>query len=230
MDVNAHPAKLEVRFREGRMVHDFLFQALHRSLAEQRPGQSPAGRRLIACREPEPQGVECASRRRVNQAPDAVAPANLLADEFTDEELPRLARLAHAAILSYPADDKSLPRSLAAPLGFRLISQAVSRTNRKLRASFIRKRPATRRVSLKNRADQSMPPLGFALAHIHNIYILAETANGVILVDAHAAHERVTYERLKQHYHAAHLVSQPLLLPIKIKVSVAEADTGRTGA
>jgi len=66
--------------------------------------------------------------------------------------------------------------------------------------------------------------LGFALAHIHNIYILAETANGVILVDAHAAHERVTYERLKNHYHSRAIVSQPLLLPIKLQVSAAEAD------
>jgi DNA mismatch repair protein MutL len=74
--------------------------------------------------------------------------------------------------------------------------------------------------------ESAMPPLGFALAHIHNIYILAETANGVILVDAHAAHERVTYERLKSHYHSKAIVSQPLLLPIKLQVSAAEADLG----
>jgi DNA mismatch repair protein MutL len=74
--------------------------------------------------------------------------------------------------------------------------------------------------------ESAMPPLGFALAHIHNIYILAETANGVILVDAHAAHERVTYERLKNHYHSKAIVSQPLLLPIKLQVSAAEADLG----
>jgi DNA mismatch repair protein MutL len=72
--------------------------------------------------------------------------------------------------------------------------------------------------------DQSAPPLGFALAHIHNIYILAETEQGVILVDAHAAHERVTYERLKQNYHQEQMVTQPLLLPIKLKVSAAEAE------
>lgn len=73
-------------------------------------------------------------------------------------------------------------------------------------------------------AEQVMPPLGFALAHIHNIYILAETANGIILVDAHAAHERVTYERLKQHYQNRAIVSQPLLLPIKLQLTAAEAD------
>jgi DNA mismatch repair protein MutL len=73
-------------------------------------------------------------------------------------------------------------------------------------------------------ASTEVPPLGYAVAHLHNIYILSETPTGVILVDAHAAHERVTYERLKQQYQQGSLVSQPLLLPIKIAVSVAEAN------
>jgi DNA mismatch repair enzyme (predicted ATPase) len=67
-------------------------------------------------------------------------------------------------------------------------------------------------------------PLGQAIAHLHNVYILSETPTGIILVDAHAAHERVTYERLKQQYQNGSVPSQPLLLPIKIKVSAAEAD------
>ena len=80
------------------------------------------------------------------------------------------------------------------------------------------------RKPLPAQPDQAIPPLGFAVAHLHNIYILSETRNGVILVDAHAAHERVTYERLKQHYEQGAVPSQPLLLPIKIKVSSKEAD------
>jgi DNA mismatch repair protein MutL len=68
------------------------------------------------------------------------------------------------------------------------------------------------------------PPLGHAVAHLHNIYILSETQNGLILVDAHAAHERIGYERLKKQMQAGGVASQPLLLPIKIKVSPAEAD------
>jgi DNA mismatch repair protein MutL len=73
-------------------------------------------------------------------------------------------------------------------------------------------------------AQPDARPLGHAIAHLHNIYILSETPNGVILVDAHAAHERVTYERLKQQHQNGAVPSQPLLLPIKIKVSPAEAD------
>jgi DNA mismatch repair protein MutL len=66
--------------------------------------------------------------------------------------------------------------------------------------------------------------LGYAIAHLHNIYILSETRNGIILVDAHAAHERIIYERLKQQSQEGRVASQPLLLPIKINVSQAEAD------
>ena len=68
------------------------------------------------------------------------------------------------------------------------------------------------------------PPLGYAIAHLHNIYILAETATGIILVDTHAAHERVAYERLKQQHAEGAIPSQPLLLPIKLNVTAAEAD------
>jgi DNA mismatch repair protein MutL len=62
------------------------------------------------------------------------------------------------------------------------------------------------------------------MAHLHNIYILSETQTGIILVDAHAAHERITYERLKKQYHQGHIANQPLLLPVKISVTSNEAD------
>jgi DNA mismatch repair protein MutL len=66
--------------------------------------------------------------------------------------------------------------------------------------------------------------LVFSIAHLHNIYILSETPKGIILVDAHAAHERVCYEQLKQQYQNSAVIRQPLLLPIKIKVSPKEAE------
>jgi DNA mismatch repair protein MutL len=69
-----------------------------------------------------------------------------------------------------------------------------------------------------------IPPLGYAIAHLHSIFILTETEKGIILVDAHAAHERVNYERLKKQYHQGTVPSQPLLLPLKIQVTGTEAD------
>jgi len=198
VDVNAHPTKLEVRFREGRMVHDFLFQALHRSLAEQRPGSTPI---------------------QIIDESELVAARPALTEQAT---LP----------LSFPEAETSLLAQSPNPVLSITSRQASFRSE-----SYHRQSPASVNVAeqiqayakLYPQADhlptaQTVPPLGFALAHIHNIYILAETANGIILVDAHAAHERVTYERLKKSYQQAALVSQPLLLPIKIQVTAAEAD------
>jgi DNA mismatch repair protein MutL len=166
VDVNAHPAKLEVRFREGRLVHDFLFSALHRSLAKVRPG-----------------------------------------DKIMDA-LPQTQPIphAHASItptLSYnprPPQQASLPLQVEEP--------------RHAYAAALYQTPDI----------VATPALGQAIAHLHNVYILAETPTGIILVDAHAAHERVTYERLKQQQQNGAIPRQPLLLPIKIKLSAAEAE------
>ncbi|MFA6053178.1 MAG: DNA mismatch repair endonuclease MutL [Methylobacter sp.] len=175
VDVNAHPAKLEVRFREGRLVHDFLFSALHRSLADLRPGH----------------GVDHgAARQAMTESAPQPRP-------FSD------AKPAYS----------SMPQQASLPLHVEEQIQAY--------ASLYRApEPAAQQPTQPTEAR----PLGHAIAHLHNIYILSETPNGVILVDAHAAHERVTYERLKQQHQNGAVPSQPLLLPIKIKVSSAEAD------
>lgn len=206
VDVNAHPTKLEVRFREGRMVHDFLFQALHRSLAEQRPGQEPAHaidlQTLPIGAASPPVVLETKPMPSVQDA----LPLSL-SDQLDAGERP--ARTAGSS-------GASAPRIPSYP-AIKVEPASVSDQLQAYRKLFPQEQQAPA-------ADQPIPPLGFALAHIHNIYILAETANGIVLVDAHAAHERVTYERLKQHYHNRAMVSQPLLLPIKIQVTAAEAD------
>jgi len=180
VDVNAHPAKLEVRFREGRLVHDFLFSALHRSLANLRPGHQDI--------------AETKTSEFASLSPIQAQPPHRVFDSRPDYN-------------SRPPQQASLPLQ-------------VEEEIRAYAALY----PEAARKSLPVQPDQAMLPLGFAVAHLHNIYILSETQNGVILVDAHAAHERVTYERLKQHYEQGAVPSQPLLLPIKIKVSSKEAD------
>jgi len=179
VDVNAHPAKLEVRFREGRLVHDFLFSALHRSLAEVRPGQ-----------------VQYLDQS-IEQQPQSTPPYS------STEQRPA------AVFSSRPVQQTILPLRVEEDI------QAY--------ASLY---PKTASVQYATPPNQHLEdrPLGNAIAHLHNIFILAETKTGIILVDAHAAHERVTYERLKQQHQQGAVPSQPLLLPIKLRVSIQEAD------
>ncbi|MDD5266850.1 MAG: DNA mismatch repair endonuclease MutL [Methylococcales bacterium] len=183
VDVNAHPAKLEVRFREGRLVHDFLFSALHRSLADIRPQHSEIQ----------------------------------VSDSLTGQTAPELTpQQTRPDFVPKPVYGQRPPQQSSLPL---TVAETI-----KAYASLY---PEDQTVSKQEHPlppTQDTPPLGFARAHLHNIYILAETPRGIILVDAHAAHERVTYERLKQQYQQGAVPSQPLLLPIKINVSTAEAD------
>jgi DNA mismatch repair protein MutL len=215
VDVNAHPTKMEVRFREGRLVHDFLFSALHRSLADIRPGHqvradivnvgwvTTAGMQEVEqCREQLPsdsvtQQLELQTSSVPNEKTNNIVWLN-------DSE----ARQSKPNFAAKPAYSPK-PHQASLPLHVEESIQAYA-------ALHPKPEPVTPQPEAK--------PLGHAIAHLHNIYILSETPDGIILVDAHAAHERVTYERLKQQYQNGSVPSQPLLLPIKITVSTAEAD------
>jgi len=182
VDVNAHPAKLEVRFREGRLVHDFLFSALHRSLADLRPGE------IVHELQVQPQEL------------------------FTP--LPPLQERTISSVEAKPAYRQWQPQQTALPLS----------VEEEIKAYASLHPDSGPKQALPQQENREIPPLGYAVAHLHNIYILSETQNGIILVDTHAAHERISYERLKQQYQNNTVIRQPLLLPIKIKVSAIEAD------
>ena len=173
VDVNAHPAKHEVRFRESRLVHDFLFRTVHQVLADLRPA--------VAQSEPGPahplpaSAYSSGQRHRQSGMPLQV-----------NEQLSHYRRL-HGSV---PA--------AATTAGF---EQAEAQAE-----------------------QQTVPPLGFALAQLKGIYILAENEQGLVLVDMHAAHERISYEHLKHSYQEDGIRSQPLLVPLTLAVSRAEAD------
>ncbi|MBS1211461.1 MAG: mismatch repair protein MutL [Proteobacteria bacterium] len=185
VDVNAHPAKLEVRFRDSRLVHDFLFGALGRALGGVRP-DTTGGAGAIAFTEP----ADVARERPVPEGIPAQPPAGFFSRKPTQASLP-------LHVLE--------PRTGLGQL------YGASSANGSGNAG-------------PQDDERPYPPLGYAVAHVHGIYILAETRSGLVLVDAHAAHERVTYEKLKRQYQGGEIASQPLLLPISVKLCEAEAE------
>lgn len=195
VDVNVHPTKHEVRFRDSRLVHNFLFRTLHQALADVRPQAQPT------------EQVDVAPVPAPTQAP---------------------LRLFEASRPSFGGGGGGVSGGM--PGGFAgspIEAGAVAETIKQYSALA---GAATGQVFGSDNhgadTDQELPPLGYAIAQLKGIFILAENAHGLVLVDMHAAHERITYERMKHQSQLNGIQSQPLLVPQTIAVSDKEADYG----
>lgn len=180
VDVNVHPTKHEVRFRDGRAVHGFIFSSLHRALADVRPAASPLPDNVLA------------------------APEGGTIDTNTGE--------VSQAGLSWGTAHHSVQDR---PVG--------GGTARQM-SSYGALHPPALSMQGEQPAAEDIPPLGYALAQLKGIYILSENAHGLVLVDMHAAHERITYERLKTSSAQEGIRSQPLLVPQAVAVSQREVE------
>ncbi len=208
VDVNVHPTKHEVRFRDNRSVHDFIYSSLHHALAKVRPEDTLAKRELG-------EGEDDA----VGVNPFALSSARpiqgIAAGEFNGQESMgfRAASVSNNSSSGYQSNYH--PASIN-PGAVREQMASYGELHRPVNPSVTYAMPES--------GSDDIPPLGYAIAQLKGIYILAENAQGLIVVDMHAAHERITYERMKESFACGGIQTQPLLVPESIAVSEKEAD------
>jgi DNA mismatch repair protein MutL len=188
VDVNVHPTKHEVRFRESRFVHDFICRSLQDVLSRIRPGHI----------ETTPVTFPESAETVVKQSAEPIV------------------QRSTQTVASLPPQRGFIPQQQSMPLKVKEQMAVYGKLHETSDTFLVDKNAVVKSATI--------PPMGFALAQLKGIYILAENEQGLILVDMHAAHERVVYERLKKSLATQGIVAQPLLIPLTVALSEREAN------
>ena len=231
VDVNVHPTKIEVRFRDSREVHQAVRHGTENALARPRSSQAQPGGAQGTLenapdQSPQPENTFYASNRPVAPIPWAQPAINFIAPGHGDFNSPRVSDFE----AMWPA-----PSASAAPPAFADGFAAAQSPDTPMRWAPAQTSQASPADVRQTQNGDGLPagnwPLGKAIAQLQGIYVLAENEQGLIIVDMHAAHERIVYERLKNQMLAAgdaldaRIASQPLLIPATFAASPQEVAT-----